>query len=72
MEQPTNVSQMTVGQVGGNKWMDTYDQHHQHFTNEEIQALKGIGDHFLYEAWVERRLTQCQPQESYLVNSQRY
>ena len=37
--------------------MDTYDQHHQHFTNEEIQALKGIGDHFLYEAWVERRLT---------------
>ena len=47
--------------------MDTYDQHHQHFTNEEIRALKGIGDHFPYEAWeVERRPTQCQPQESYL------
>lgn len=48
MEHPTNVSQMTVGQVGGNKSMGTYDQHHQHITNEEIQALKGVGGHFPY------------------------
>ena len=47
--------------------MGTFDQHHQHITNEEIQALKGVGGHFPYQAWeAERRPTQCQPLESYL------
>ena len=38
--------------------MGTYDQHYQHFTNEEIQALKGVGGHFPYYAGDQPRLIQ--------------